>query len=99
MNLFNKITSLINNLFNFDLDDLVCFIISQESLPTPLDDEEENMYVSLLGTDQHDIARATLIEHNLRLVIYIAKKFGNTNVDLDDLVSIGIIGLIKAVGS
>ena len=99
MNIFNKITNIINNFLDYDIDDLVCFIISQEALPNPLTDEDENKYVALLDTEQHDFARATLIEHNLRLVIYIAKKFSNTNVELDDLVSIGIIGLIKAVGS
>ena len=99
MKLFSKIKKLFTNLFEFELDELVCFIISQESLPNPLDEEEESSYVNMLGGEKHDFARAKLIEHNLRLVIYIAKKFSNTSVDFDDLVSIGIIGLIKAVAS
>ena len=55
--------------------------------------------ISKLDTDQHQEAKAILIEHNLRLVVYIAKKFDNTGVGVEDLISIGTIGLIKAINT
>ena len=76
----------------------VYYIDGSESLPPPLTREEEEQAFKLLETD-FAAARETLIVHNLRLVVYIAKKFENTGVGLDDLVSIGTIGLIKAVNT
>lgn len=76
----------------------VNYISQTGSLPTPLTPEEEQSTVRKFLDGDED-ARLKLIEHNLRLVVYIAKKFDNTGVDMDDLVSIGTIGLIKAVGS
>ena len=76
----------------------VNYISQTGSLPTPLTPEEEQQTVRKFLDGDED-ARLKLIEHNLRLVVYIAKKFDNTGVDMDDLVSIGTIGLIKAVGS
>ncbi len=76
----------------------VNYISQTGSLPTPLTPEEEQLTVRKFLDGDED-ARLKLIEHNLRLVVYIAKKFDNTGVDMDDLVSIGTIGLIKAVGS
>ena len=72
-----------------------------DALPLPLSTEEEGRMISLLfGTpDEADEAKSTLIKHNLRLVVYIARKFDNTGVDADDLISIGTIGLIKAINS
>ncbi len=83
----------------FRLDDNVLrFISGNEVLPTPYTAEEEaTMLVRL--TDGEDGIKDKLIEHNLRLVVYIARRFENTGVDLDDLVSVGTIGLIKAVNS
>lgn len=76
----------------------VNYISQTGSLPSPLTSEEEQETVrKFLSGDEE--SRLKLIEHNLRLVVYIAKKFDNTGVDMDDLVSIGTIGLIKAVGS
>lgn len=72
------------------------YISSGESLPAPLTPEEEAETVAKMA-DGDEKARLTLIERNLRLVVYIAKKFDNTGVELDDLVSIGTMGLIKAV--
>lgn len=74
------------------------YISQGNSLPSPLtpDEEAETVRKFLAGDEE---ARLSLIEHNLRLVVYIAKRFDNTGVDMDDLVSIGTIGLIKAVGS
>ena len=72
-----------------------------EALPLPLSQEEESrMLTMLFGTpDEADEAKSALIQHNLRLVVYIARKFDNTGVDADDLISIGTIGLIKAINS
>ncbi|MBO7178095.1 MAG: sigma-70 family RNA polymerase sigma factor, partial [Clostridia bacterium] len=68
------------------------------SLPEPLGAEEERRYVKLSEEGDQD-ARNVLVERNLRLVVYIAKRFDNTGVDLEELVSVGTIGLIKAVKS
>lgn len=77
---------------------LVAYICGTEALPKPLTQEEEIYYAGLSASGDA-LARERLIEHNLRLVVYIAKKFENTGIDLEDLVSIGTIGLIKAVNS
>ena len=76
----------------------VYYINGSESLPPPLTRAEEEEAFRLMETD-FAAARETLIVHNLRLVVYIAKKFENTGVGLDDLISIGTIGLIKAVNT
>ncbi len=72
------------------------YVGSTDSLPPPLDAEHEEALIANLSEES---VRQTLIEHNLRLVIYIAKKFENTGISLEDLTSIGTIGLIKAVNS
>ena len=61
--------------------------------------EKESKVISDLGTEYDDEAKAILIEHNLRLVVYIAKKFDNTGVGVEDLISIGTIGLIKSINT
>ena len=76
----------------------VHYINSSEQLPAPLSKEEEEAAFRLMATD-YDTAREKLIVHNLRLVVYIAKKFENTGIWLEDLVSIGTVGLIKAVNT
>lgn len=68
-------------------------------LPPPLELEEENQVIGDLGTEYEDEAKSILIEHNLRLVVYIAKKFDNTGVGVEDLISIGTIGLIKSINT
>ena len=73
----------------------IYFINSSEKLPPPLSQSEE----SELLKNNSDTARDTLIVHNLRLVVYIAKKFDNSGVGIEDLISIGTIGLIKAVNT
>ncbi len=78
--------------------DYVHYINGSDSLPPPLTHEEEEAAFKLLETD-FQAARDTLIVHNLRLVVYIAKKFESTGIGLEDLVSIGTIGLIKAVNT
>lgn len=77
----------------------VHYIGGAEVLPPPLPSEQENQVIGDLGTEYEDEAKAILIEHNLRLVVYIAKKFDNTGVGVEDLISIGTIGLIKAVNT
>ena len=74
----------------------VAYIGGSDTLPAPLTREEEQaLFLSM--DEQPETARQTLIEHNLRLVVYIARKFENTGVGIEDLISIGTIGLIKAV--
>lgn len=75
------------------------YIGGSEVLPAPLETEEESEVIENLGTERDEQAKKLLIEHNLRLVVYIAKKFDNTGVGVEDLISIGTIGLIKAVAT
>ena len=75
------------------------YIGGADVLPPPLDAEEEAEVIADLGTEFDKKAKSILIEHNLRLVVYIAKKFDNTGVGVEDLISIGTIGLIKAINS
>ena len=75
------------------------YIGGAEVLPPPLEIEKENAVISDLGTEYEDEAKSILIEHNLRLVVYIAKKFDNTGVGVEDLISIGTIGLIKSINT
>lgn len=75
------------------------YIGGAEILPAPLDPVQEADALSLLGTAEDQTARAMLAKHNLRLVVYIAKKFDNTGVGVEDLISIGTIGLMKAINT
>ena len=75
------------------------YIGGTEILPAPLDSVEEQKMIHMLGTSAQEEARAKLIERNLRLVVYIAKKFDNTGIGVEDLISIGTIGLIKAINT
>ncbi|WP_313075165.1 RNA polymerase sporulation sigma factor SigE [Lacrimispora sp.] len=75
------------------------YIGGADILPAPLDNEKEAQIIGLLGGDDDQSAKSELIEHNLRLVVYIAKKFDNTSVGVEDLISIGTIGLIKAINT
>lgn len=77
--------------------DRIDYIGSGESLPPPLNAEEESYYLDNLKSDES--IKGILIERNLRLVVYIARKFENTKVSIEDLISIGTIGLIKAVNT
>lgn len=76
----------------------VCYIGGSDLLPPPLTREEESNLVRKVNAGDSQ-ARATMIERNLRLVVYIARKFENTGISIEDLISIGAIGLIKAVNS
>ena len=75
------------------------YIGGAEVLPPPLPAKEEMECIGQLVKEQSETARKKLIEHNLRLVVYIAKKFDNTGVGVEDLISIGTIGLIKAINT
>ena len=86
---FLKLIEIRNGLF---------FVGSSDKLPEPLSNEEEILYVTR-AMDGDSEAREKLIEHNLRLVVFLSKKYENTGIDLEDLVSIGTIGLIKGVNT
>jgi len=73
-------------------------VCGSEALPDPLNETDEMFYLKALA-DGVESAKEVLIEHNLRLVVYIAKKFENTAIDVEDLISVGSIGLIKAINS
>ena len=93
-----KIVPDFKNLF-FSNQREVHYIGGSEVLPAPLDAEKEGEVIQRLATEGYEEARRLLIEHNLRLVVYIAKKFDNTGVGVEDLISIGTIGLIKAINT
>ena len=102
MNIFIKIKNIIKKIFSINLLDkesIVSYIFSNESLPAPLNTETEFEYVKAFQENNDLNAKSKLIEHNLRLVMYIAKRFESNKLDLQDLVSVGSIGLIKAVDS
>lgn len=104
MNLFNKIKCKILKVFNKylyrDLIDKfpVFYIKGSQMLPPPLDViEEEKLLRKLMDNDEN--AKQILVERNLRLVVYIVKKFENTGIEFEDLISIGTIGLMKAINT
>ena len=76
----------------------IFYVGASDVLPEPLSKEEEEMYLAL-KEEGDPKAKDILIEHNLRLVVFLAKKYENTNIDLEDLVSIGTIGLIKGINT
>ena len=98
----NIIIKLLKKIFSFDLfkehKTSVHYLCNGEALPTILTDEEERELVERVESGDM-VARDTLIERNLRLVVYVAKKFESVGVDTEDLVSIGSFGLIKAINS
>ena len=89
INLIIKVLNKNNELF---------YVGNLDNLPAPLSKEEEILYVKK-AEEGDTLAKEKLIEHNLRLVVFLAKKYENTNIDLEDLVSIGTIGLIKGVNT
>ena len=96
--MLNRIIAYMKKLLGYESSGEVNYIGGNDTLPSPLDaDMERNMIIKMSEGDVD--ARNVLIEHNLRLVVYIAKKFENTNMDIEDLISVGTIGLIKAVNS
>ena len=97
-----KLKNLLKKLLKFDFftikEKLIAYISGKEVLPSALTQEEEDMLIERLR-NKDESAKNELIEHNLRLVVYIAKKFDTNGNELDDLISVGAIGLIKAVQS
>ncbi len=94
--MFRKMMQLIVRLFRISNP---CFYVgSADKLPEPLSKEEETYYVER-SMEGDMSARSKLIEHNLRLVVFLSKKYENTGIDLEDLVSIGTIGLIKGINT
>ena len=77
----------------------IYYIGGSDTFPSPLNAEEEALMVSELGGENDLHAKSVLIERNLRLVVYIARKFENTGINIEDLISIGTIGLIKAINT
>ena len=81
-------------------DNTVFYVGGNEALPAPLSNEEETRYVEMLCDESMaSEAKSILVEHNLRLVVYIAKRFESTKVGIEDLVSIGTVGLMKAINT
>lgn len=80
-------------------EELIYYIGGSEVLPSPLSPDEESNLLGRLGTNDDMQVKSVLIERNLRLVVYIARKFENTGVNVEDLISIGTIGLIKAINT
>ena len=93
--MFKMLKRLLSIIFGSE-ENFVNYLSGAEALPQPFTADEEQELLTRLSDDEEGV-RGALIEHNLRLVVYIARKFDNTGVDLEDLVSVGTIGLIKAV--
>ncbi len=96
MNIILRLKKIIQKLFSKSSGE-VFYINGSESLPPPLSAEEEAEAIARMHTDND--ARSLLVEHNLRLVVYIAKRFENIGADIEDIISIGTIGLMKAVNT
>ncbi len=94
--MFKKFLNFIISIFNEKCN--IFYVGSADKLPEPLSKEEEIIYVER-SMNGDEAAKNKLIEHNLRLVVFLSKKYENTGVDLEDLVSIGTIGLIKGVNT
>lgn len=102
MSMLNHVKDFYNKILNFIIEKLgsdkdIFYIGGSDTLPAPLSQEEEREVINRLKDS--DEAKAILIEHNLRLVVYLAKKFESTGINVEDLISIGTIGLIKAVNT
>lgn len=98
MKLFLNLLKKFLNKLNLLDDNLLLYLCGGESLPETLSDDEERECFELLEAG-NPLGKQRLIEHNLRLVVYVAKKFNNADVDVEDLISIGSLGLIKAVNT
>ena len=96
MEIFRKCIRVLREKLGILQQETVFYICGNDVLPPPLPREREAELVERL---EEEAARAELIEHNLRLVVYIARRFENTGVNIEDLISIGTIGLIKAIGT
>lgn len=105
MNILETLKNSINSLYVKYLTDKgiveepIFYIAGAQTLPPPLPEEEERYYIQKLSEKDNLQARQILVERNLRLVVYIAKKFENTGIGIEDLISIGTIGLAKGVNT
>lgn len=102
MSMLNHVKDFYNKILNFIIEKIgsdkdIFYIGGSDTLPAPLSQDEEREVINRLKDS--DEAKAILIEHNLRLVVYLAKKFESTGINVEDLISIGTIGLIKAVNT
>lgn len=102
MSMLNRVKDFLYRIFNLVLDKLgfiqdIFYIGGSDTLPAPLSQDEEREIINRLKDSEE--AKSLLIEHNLRLVVYLAKKFESTGINVEDLISIGTIGLIKAVNT
>ncbi len=102
MSLISFVKDFLKRIFNFFIDKLriaqdIFYIGGSDTLPPPLSQDEEREIINRLKDSEE--AKSILIEHNLRLVVYLAKKFESTGINVEDLISIGTIGLIKAVNT
>jgi len=95
--LFKYIKKILGMIFDTN-EDILLYLCGGEALPETLSDEDEKVLIEKCENGD-EYAKQKLIEHNLRLVVYVAKKFVSSDVDIEDLISIGSLGLIKAVGS
>lgn len=98
MKKLENLLSKLNSKLIVSLSEEIFYINGSETLPPPLSQEREQYLTSKLDSSDPQI-KNELIEHNLRLVVYIAKKFENTGVNIEDLISIGTIGLIKSINT
>ena len=106
MNFLELIKKGLNNLYAKYIDKNtedeilpIFYVAGSQTLPPPLSQEEEEEIIKKLDTEEREEARKILVERNLRLVVYIAKKFENTGIGIEDLISIGTIGLMKSVNT
>lgn len=95
----NNINSLYVKYLKNEEEFPIFYIAGSQTLPPPLPEEEEMEYIKKLSDQNNLEARQVLVERNLRLVVYIAKKFENTGIGIEDLISIGTIGLAKSVNT
>lgn len=96
--MFKLLKRILSLIFKRKENNLLFYLCNDKALPQALTEDEEHMLINQIDKNP-DYAKQQLIERNLRLVVYIAKKFENTETELEDLISIGSIGLIKAVNS
>ena len=100
MNIIQLLKSKLFYFNNYELNESeVFYVAGSQSLPPPLETLEEEELIKKLEDENSFEARQTLVERNLRLVVYIAKKFENTGIGIEDLVSIGTIGLMKSINT
>lgn len=99
MRFMNMLKKIWNRVTKDENNKGIYYIGGNDVLPPPLGAKKEGELIAQLNSDNGMQAKSTLIEHNLRLVVYIAKKFENTGINAEDLISIGTIGLIKAINT